>query len=192
MFEIKKDLEVKNMAKITNNNSGKPSWYARAKVRAIDKDARNTSVWAYMSSVTHHGDMPRTMHCEDVAVEALNLANALHLQVSEKELVRAALLHDGFRYDWKIKSERARFHAFVHGRIAAKEAQEELSLTRKERNCIKSHMFPASLDMPASKEAWLVTVADKICSVREYKEAYGCSSFIKAFIMVRIIKNYQK
>ena len=177
------------MARTINDNNGKPSWYARAKVRAIGKDARNTSVWAYMSSVTHHGDMPRTMHCEDVAVEALNLACALHLKVSEKELVRAALLHDGFRYDWKIKSERARFHAFVHGRIAAKEIEKELSLTGKERNCIKAHMFPASLDVPASKEAWLVSIADKICSVREYKEAYGCDSFVKAFIMVRLVKN---
>ena len=180
------------MVRVVNDNSSKPSWYARAKVRAIGKDARNTSVWVYMESVTHHGDMPRTMHCEDVAVEALNLASALHLKVSEKELVRAALLHDGFRYDWKIKSERVRFHAFVHGRIAAKEVEKELSLTGKERNCIKAHMFPASLDMPISKEAWLVTAADKICSVREYKETYGCNNFVKAFIMVRLIKNKNK
>ena len=167
-----------------------PTWYLRAYVRALGRDVRNSSVWAYMSSVTHHGSSPRSMHCEDVAVEALTLAMMLHINVSERELVRAALLHDGFRYDWKVKSERARFHAFVHGRLAVCEAEKEFRLTKKERNCITAHMFPAALTVPVSKEAWLISVADKICCAREYKRACGCSSFLKAFVKVRFAKKY--
>ena len=52
-----------------------------------------------MSVVPHHNNELRTMHYEDVAVEALTIAEAFYIKVSKKEMVRAALIHDGFRYD---------------------------------------------------------------------------------------------
>ena len=165
-----------------------PIWERRAKIRVYGRDVMSSQVWKYMQSVKHHGDISRSLHCEDVAAEALVLAERFGITVSEKEMVRAALLHDAFYYDWKVQGERRAFHAFVHGTIAARTAAGEVPLTRKECNCIRAHMFPAALGIPLSREAWLITIADKICSVREYKEAYGTDSFLKAFVMVRLLK----
>lgn len=146
-----------------------------------------SDTWKYMQSVTHHGNMPRTEHCIDVARTALRLADTFHLKVDKIRIVRAGLLHDAFRYDWKNPEERHLLHAFLHGNIAKKEVCEKFYLYFKERNSIVSHMFPVAFGFPLSLEAWLITISDKICAVREYKKACNSKSFISAFIKTRFL-----
>ena len=53
-----------------------------------------------MRDSVQHGRVSTWAHCVRVAKAVVGMAEALHLRVSERELVRAALLHDYFLYDW--------------------------------------------------------------------------------------------
>ena len=47
-----------------------------------------------------HGDVTVFEHCIAVAEYSCRIAEFLHLSVNRKVLIRGALLHDYFLYDW--------------------------------------------------------------------------------------------
>ena len=53
-----------------------------------------------------HGTMPVYRHCLDVARQSIQINKALGLGCSERDLIRGALLHDYFLYDWHDRTER--------------------------------------------------------------------------------------
>ena len=109
----------------------------------------------------------RLHHGVKVACFSLFLANKLHLTVDVRALLRGALLHDYFLYDWHEKNAGHRFHGFTHPGTALKNAQEDFRLTPVEQNIIARHMFPLCPIPPRCREAWLVCVADKYCALLE-------------------------
>lgn len=83
-------------------------------------------------------------------------------------LIRAALLHDYFLYDWHAHDGgRHRMHGFTHGGTAMRNAVRDFHLNRVERDSIENHMFPLTPIPPRYLEGYLVTVADKISATRE-------------------------
>ena len=91
----------------------------------------------------------------------------LGIECRERELVRGALLHDYFLYDWHVKDKTHRLHGFFHPGTALANAQKEYVLSKREKNIILRHMWPLTPCPPACREAWIVTAADKYCSLRE-------------------------
>lgn len=116
-----------------------------------------------------HGTMPVYRHCLDVAKQSIQINKALGLGCSERDLIRGALLHDYFLYDWHDKNREnyQKLHGFYHPGIALKNARKEYHLTRKEEDIIKKHMWPLTVVPPLCREAWVVTAADKYCSLLE-------------------------
>ena len=102
-----------------------------------------------------------------MAGASLKLAEFFHLKVNEKALIRGALLHDYFLYDWHIKGKGHHFHGFTHPATALRNAEKEYNLGDIERNIISRHMFPLTIVPPMCREAWLVCLADKYCAVKE-------------------------
>ena len=51
--------------------------------------------------------------------------------------------------------------------MASKNARKEYHLTRREEDIIKKHMWPLTVVPPLCREAWVVTAADKYCSLLE-------------------------
>lgn len=51
-----------------------------------------------------HGTMPVHRHCIDVAEKSIAISKFLRIPCNEREMVRGALLHDYFLYDWHDKS----------------------------------------------------------------------------------------
>ena len=102
-----------------------------------------------------------------MAGASLKLAEFFHLKVNEKALIRGALLHDYFLYDWHIKRKGHHFHGFTHPATALRNAEKEYNLGDIERNIISRHMFPLTVVPPMCREAWLVCLADKYCAVKE-------------------------
>ena len=116
-----------------------------------------------------HGNVTTYEHSVRVARLAVWLADRLRLwrRVDLCSLVRAALLHDYFLYDWHVKDKTHRLHGFFHPGVALANAQKEYVLSEREKNIILRHMWPLTPCPPACREAWIVTAADKYCSLRE-------------------------
>jgi len=76
------------------------------------------------------------------------------------------LLHDLFFYDWL--REGPRLHGFRHPNICLKNARKITSLSRKEEDIIKKHMWPLTIIPPFYKESFIVSLVDTFCSTRDY------------------------
>lgn len=116
-----------------------------------------------------HGTIPVHRHCIDVANQSIRISKWLGIPCSQRELIRGALLHDYFLYDWHDKSREnyQKLHGFYHPGIALKNAEKEYQLSLREKDIIKKHMWPLTVVPPMCREAWIVTTADKYCSLLE-------------------------
>ena len=108
-----------------------------------------------------HGNTSVLLHSIAVAYYSYYLSWYFHLNFRERELVRGALLHDYFLYDWHNSGEGHTFHAFTHARDAFVNAQKEFELSRIEREVIKKHMFPLTPVPPLCREGLMVCLVDK-------------------------------
>jgi uncharacterized protein len=116
-----------------------------------------------------HGNMSVQEHCINVAKASLYIKDKLNIQCDTRDLVRGALLHDYFLYDWHIsdKKDPHRLHGFYHPGRALKNAQKEYDVTVRQADIIVKHMWPLTIIPPMCREAWIVTTADKYCSTME-------------------------
>lgn len=116
-----------------------------------------------------HGNMTVHEHSIHVAETSLQLKNFFHIPCNEKDLIRGALLHDYFLYDWHEKDVENphKLHGFYHPDRALRNAKKEYILTKCQEDIIKKHMWPLTVIPPACREAWIVSAADKYCSFME-------------------------
>lgn len=114
-----------------------------------------------------HGTVSVFLHSVYVAIQCLSLVRKYGLKVNERSLVRGALLHDYFLYDWHVPDPSHRLHGFFHPGKALENALMDYELTRLEQDIIRKHMFPLTLYPPQFKESWIVCMADKIVASRE-------------------------
>ena len=120
-----------------------------------------------MREFIQHGDVTVFDHCIAVAEYSCRIAEFLHLSVNRKVLIRGALLHDYFLYDWHNPDNGHRLHGFSHPYTSLKNAKRDYSITKREADIIVKHMFPLTIVPPQTKEAWIVCLADKICAGEE-------------------------
>ena len=152
----------------------------------ITRDILTHPRFQQLREFKHHGE-GNSVYDHSLAVAESAYAIALRMRLSEDEtasIVRAALLHDFFGYDWRsdrfhaFQSRRTglkrlgRMHAFIHGDIAAARARATFGLNDRECEAIARHMFPLAA-MPRTRIAWIVTLSDKIVASREMAVAVG-------------------
>lgn len=111
--------------------------------------------------------MTRYEHCLSVSYIALELADKLRANVDRRSMVRGALLHDFFMYDWHDPGNLRLMHGFTHAKEALQNAQKEFELNDIERDVTKSTCFREYRGFRAIKETVLVSAADKISAVLE-------------------------
>ena len=121
-----------------------------------------------------HGNISTYDHSIGVAAMSLALVNILRTKVDKVSLVRGALLHDFFLYDWHDKTAMPKAHAYLHPLIAFDNAKKEFKLNAIEK---------ISIVMPKYKESWIVVIADKVCTVSEV------ASNIKLRLVASLLKN---
>ncbi len=113
-----------------------------------------------------HGKTSVYTHVVNVAYESFLYAKE-HEGYDIESLIRGALLHDYFLYDWHKP------HGILHGpllpRRVMKNAIRDYEINKKEQNIILAHMFPLNFVFPRSKEAWLVAKMDRKCYKDETK-----------------------
>lgn len=127
-----------------------------------------------MKKYIQHGNVTVNAHVMNVARYSVVFSERLHIPCNKRDLIRGALLHDYFLYDWHIPDEDNphKLHGFYHPGVALRNALREYDLTEREKNIIRRHMWPLTLVPPACREAWIVTTADKWCSFLETVHMY--------------------
>ena len=125
-----------------------------------------------LKTFTQHGETTVVEHCLSVAKFSLLMAHflerTLKISIDKDSLVRGALLHDYFLYDWHDKTVPGRrVHGFTHPTTARKNAERDFGLNDLERDIISKHMFPVTPFPPMHRESVIVNLADKWCALCE-------------------------
>lgn len=137
------------------------------KVEEILRQLSTSNRWKIEIECIQHGNVTVFEHSVNVAETSIAFAAKLPITVNEESLIKGALLHDYFLYDWDNKEQSPGLHGFKHPYIALKNAKEDYDLNDIEKNIILRHMFPLVPIPPRCKEAWIVCVADKYCALGE-------------------------
>lgn len=118
-----------------------------------------------------HGNVTVYEHCIYVCLCALKINSKLKAGAELRALVRGALLHDYFLYDWHDGSApgniHPKLHGFYHPGIALRNAVKDFILSEREKDIIKKHMWPLTINPPRCREAWIICLADKYASTLE-------------------------
>lgn len=122
-----------------------------------------------LKDITQHHHSTRLEHSINVAYTSYRLSKKLGWDA--KSTARGALLHDFFYYDWRV-TKFNKGHAWVHPRIAVKNARKLTNLSKKEEDIILKHMWGATIAPPRYKEGYIVTMVDKYWAVREASQPF--------------------
>jgi uncharacterized protein len=110
-----------------------------------------------------HSDFTVYDHSLLVAERSFLYAKKKHLVLDYSSLVRGALLHDYYLYDWHKSHKGHRLHGFRHPAWGLHNAMLRYDLNPVERNIIRSHMFPLTFcHWPHFREAWIVFHFDHV------------------------------
>ena len=139
-----------------------PAFAAQAKP-VLDHPAYNA-----VRLLPHH-DGTIADHSLAVAYASYRAARFLGCTDHLDQLVRGALLHDFFHYDWRTEKPRSGgLHGFDHPREALENAEAAFGpLGDRERDSILRHMWPLTPVPPRYPESLIVCLADKAVALRE-------------------------
>lgn len=165
-----------NLEGKTDNQRGERhrKWYEKQRqmhrlMRRHASDILDSPNFQSTKNYIQHGTVPVHQHCIDVARHSILLSRWLGIPCHERKLIRGALLHDYFLYDWHDRGRKdyKPLHGFYHPGVALQNAGREYDLTEREQDIIRKHMWPLTVIPPVCREAWIVTTADKYCSLLE-------------------------
>ena len=118
-------------------------------------------------TIPQHGSTTCYDHSVAVTLCSIRLAQKWGWDVDWRSLVRGALLHDYFLYDWHVPDKSHRWHGFFHAGKALANASRDFTLGKIERDMIARHMFPLNITLPRYRESVILCIADKLCATEE-------------------------
>jgi uncharacterized protein len=131
------------------------------------KEILENDIYNECKKLFSHGGIRIYDHSISVARMAFSFVERSKT-IDKRAVVRAALLHDFFLYEWHIWGWRYVKHGWVHPKIAANKSRVHFGISDKEYSAIKTHMWPwTPFAIPRSREAWAISLADKIVAVTE-------------------------
>ncbi len=136
----------------------------QAQFCATAKPLLNLPEVASLAQYPHHRGKTRLDHVIEVA--RLSFLWSQRFNLDGEATIRGALLHDLFYYDWL--HEGPRLHGLRHHSIALKNARKITSLSAKEEDIIKRHMWPLTVVPPRYAESLIVSLVDTFCATRDY------------------------
>ena len=92
---------------------------------------------------------------------------ALVQDILEHPLVRSMEAYTLYDWHFHAKETGNYFHGLTHPRRALENAQRLFSLTDREKNIILRHMWPLTITPPKYREAYVIVMFDKYCSLME-------------------------
>lgn len=139
------------------------------KFEEVVKSIVNNDKFKKMREIKQHRFTNCYEHSVNVATRCFLYAKKRNMKVDIVSLVRGALLHDFYLYDWRENKKKHLNHSFVHPVIALENATKEFGeLNDIEKDIVLSHMWPVTFfKFPKFKESFLVCFSDKICALKE-------------------------
>jgi uncharacterized protein len=133
----------------------------------LAKEILENEKFAPCRGFIQHGAISVYEHCRAVAELSFSLGESSR-GIDTRSLVRAALLHDFFLYDWHTPEKMWSLHGWTHPVTAAENARAAFGISDKEYSLIRTHMWPYTLFHPPKyREGWIICLADKIVSLQE-------------------------
>lgn len=140
----------------------------------IIKDIVNNKTVQEMKKFRQHCNISCYEHCYRTAYYCYKFCKKMNWDYVS--VTRAAMVHDLFLYDWRVKSARKGLHAFTHPKAAYKNASKLFKLSDKEKDIIIKHMWPVTPEFPKYKESYVLTLMDKFSATKEsFDYAVGCA-----------------
>lgn len=119
-----------------------------------------------LANYTQHHHSDRLDHSIAVSYDSYKVAKRMNLDY--RSVARAGLLHDLFYYDWRTTKFDLGSHAFIHPRVALRNAEKITPLNKIEKDIILKHMFGATLALPKYRESLLVSLVDDYEAEQEF------------------------
>ena len=162
----KEKLRINDLFSLTYGKEGEEKF--NALVDILGEEVLSNPTYLKNKELIQHGCSSIFEHCHNVAFESLKIVARFNIKCDIKSLVRGALLHDYFLYDWHDKDLDINLHGFYHPGIACRNAVAHFHVDKRVQNIIRSHMWPLTLTvLPMCREAWIVCLADKCISAKE-------------------------
>ncbi len=135
----------------------------------IIKDIIDNEEFKKRKEFHHHGEISVYDHSLKVSYLAYKISKKFK-NLDHRSVAIGGLLHDFYFRDWQSYKEKRPFlkkHGFVHAHEALINAEKYFPelINNKTKNIIERHMFPLNIKPPKYKEAWIVSLADKIVSL---------------------------
>lgn len=132
---------------------------------------RDERVWE-MQNYIQHGSISCLEHSFVVSYYSYTLVKKLRISCDERALIRGALLHDYFLYDWHDAESWHRLHGFRHPFFANRNAMRDFQIGKREQEIIRKHMWPLTVIPPVCREAWVVNAVDTASGLAEVLAEY--------------------
>ncbi len=130
----------------------------------IVKNILDNEEFNKIKKIEHHG-ITRFNHSMRVSYYSYKVAKALHLDYVQT--ARGGLLHDFFLSPEDRGTKEKFISTFVHPKQAVETAKSQFTLSKKEEDMIRSHMFPINISVPKYMESWIVSTVDKVVAINE-------------------------
>jgi len=167
---IKQSIEA-YLKKETGQNFIDEEYLRNEEFQSYISDIVNIKEYKKLKNYKHHG---KSIYDHNILVAWLSYKIGKALKLKLKDLVRGALLHDLFYYDWRYgKPKSQKLHAFEHPKESLYNAKLIVGkLTKIEEDIILKHMWPLTLTPPKYVESFLVSIIDKISATKEIGENF--------------------
>ncbi|WP_137597385.1 HD domain-containing protein [Paucilactobacillus kaifaensis] len=163
------------------------AWQQDQEYLSLVEDLLEQPAVQKLANYTQHHHSDRLQHSIAVSFDSYELAKKMKLDY--KSVARAGLLHDLFYYDWRTTKFNLGSHAFIHPRVALRNAEKITELNAMEKDIILKHMFGATLALPKYRESLLVSLVDDYEAEHEFfaplrKKADGLYHKIKVRVSI--------
>lgn len=144
----------------------------REEIREIGQNILSSEEYRFAMRREHHYNSNVADHSYSVAMTSLKVCkvlNKLHIKTDNKAMVRGALCHDlglaKYRHTYTT-GKQCCFQHPVDSVDVAKALLRDMNDT--EEDIIRHHMFPLTIHPPKTVEGYVITYADKYCSVKDF------------------------
>lgn len=141
-------------------------WRKDAEYVALVSDLLAKPEVQKLADYTQHHHSNRLDHSISVSYDSYLIAKKHHLNV--RATARAGLLHDMFYYDWRTTKFNLGSHAFIHPRVALRNAEKLTELSPMEKDIILKHMWGATAALPKYRESVIVSLVDDKEAITEF------------------------